>query len=140
MGVGKRLARLTSKSISTGNKQLNQIYPDHASVLEKEILIAKTLNNLHKHYKLRWIWVSMAYRHCKNLLEWFNGDLTTELSEGLISQDFCSRPCNCSTHTKVNVECIFGRHCRAKYIVCKLTCKFCRWVYIGMSQQFLKRT
>ena len=35
MGVGKRLARLTSKSVSTGKKQLNQIYPDHASVLEK---------------------------------------------------------------------------------------------------------
>ena len=48
MGVGKRLARLTSKSVSTGKRQLNQIYPDHASVLEKAGLALEEFPTLDK--------------------------------------------------------------------------------------------
>eukprot|EP00957_Ditylum_brightwellii_P067311 5108334-Ditylum_brightwellii.AAC.1 len=47
-GVGKRFARLTSRSVSKGKKGLDQIYSDHADVLKKEDLALEEFPTLDK--------------------------------------------------------------------------------------------
>eukprot|EP00957_Ditylum_brightwellii_P158210 12042532-Ditylum_brightwellii.AAC.1 len=76
----------------------------------------------------------MAYRRFPNLLEKFSGDLSGKITADLESLDFKFRPCNCNIRTKINRKCTFGRKCRAKCIVYKVTYKVCREIYIGVTQ------
>ena len=80
----------------------------------------------------------MSYHRYPNLLEIFQGDLTSKLNESITSRDFADRPCNCcSKLCKNNGECIYRGKCRKSLVIYKAICSDGRF-YIGSTQQHVK--
>jgi hypothetical protein len=48
------------------------------------------------------------------------------------------RDCNCSSKTKVNGSCVYGRQCRVSCVIYEAKCNTCSKSYIGNTQQKLK--
>ena len=80
----------------------------------------------------------MSYHKFSNLREILNGDLSNKLMEGIESQDYITRDCNCNVRTKINGECIYKSKCRQSIVVYKATCKCCGKFYIGNTQNKVK--
>ena len=80
----------------------------------------------------------MSYHKFSNIGEIFNGDLSTKLMEGVESQDYMTRSCNCNSRTKVDGKCIYNSKCRQSVVVYKATCKCCGKFYIGNTQNKVK--
>ena len=49
------------------------------------------------------------------------------------------RECNCSLPCKVNTKCAYKGKCRSKCIIYELKCSKCDAIYIGNTQQTLKK-
>ena len=98
------------------------------------------LTNLQNKYNLKWLRISMSYHKFPNLREIFQGDLASKLMEGVQSKDFMDRACNCNKSTKDEEgHCIYGGQCRKSIVIYKATCKECDKVYIGNTQQKVKK-
>jgi hypothetical protein len=99
------------------------------------------IKKLKKAVGLTWLRVSMAYSRFNNLREIYQGDLSKKLTEGLVSLDFASLPCNCNISSKspTTGKCAYEGNCRKKCVVYKATCFLCEAFYIGNTQQALKK-
>jgi hypothetical protein len=85
--------------------------------------------------QLKWMRISMSYHRFVNLRELFQGDLNSKLLEHVRSMDFEKLPCNC--RNKEN--CAYGGDCRTSVVVYKATCVKTNKVYIGNTQQKVKK-
>ena len=94
------------------------------------------VNNAHD---LKWLRVRMSYHRFPNLGEVLHGDMIGKLRKGIGSKDFLDREYNCSSSTKVKGECAYEGDCRACCIVYKVTCKKRLSVYVGNTQNTLKK-
>jgi GIY-YIG catalytic domain len=79
----------------------------------------------------------MSYHRFTNLRELFQGDLSKKLTMDVASQDFENLECNCRTGS-VN-KCGYNNLCRKSIVVYKIECKTTSKIYIGNTQQFLKK-
>jgi hypothetical protein len=103
--------------------------------------IHKTIKRVKgKFNSLKWLRVKMSYHRFTNLRELFQGDLTAKINAGLKSIDFEELKCNCrkSAKNEKNV-CIYNGKCRTSIVVYKATCEQTGKVYIGNTQQHLKK-
>ena len=80
-----------------------------------QIRIHCRIEKLNTSFTLAWIWVSTAYSRFNNLQEMYWGDLCMKLTQGLVSLDSLSLPCDSHTNFKHNTkwicvyEGIFGK-------------------------------
>ena len=81
----------------------------------------------------------MSYHRFNNLSEAFAGDLTNKLNKNIGSKDFEPLQCNCNAGSRVDGQCIFGRECRKSMVVYKVKCSETGKVYIGNTQQKVKK-
>jgi hypothetical protein len=102
--------------------------------------IHKIIKRIKDRFNLAWLRVSMSYHRFNNLRETFQADLTTKLSEDIVSLDFKNLACNCQKKSKDDKGlCIYGGACRKSIVVYKTTCLTTGKVYIGNTQQHLKK-
>ena len=80
----------------------------------------------------------MAYSRFPSIREKFNGDLITKINKGVECRDFMSCDCNCTCMCNVNGKCAYEGRCTYTCIVYKCTCKYCDYIYIGVTQNTLK--
>jgi hypothetical protein len=91
-------------------------------------------------FDLGWLRVTMSYHRFNNLRETFQGDLSKKLTDNIVSLDFKNLPCNCQSSSKgENGLCIYEGACRKSIVVYKTTCLQTGKVYIGNTQQHLKK-
>jgi GIY-YIG catalytic domain len=76
----------------------------------------------------------MSYHRFPNLRESFQQDLYAKLMANVTSLDFQTLPCNCKDQ-----ECKYGNVCRDSLVVYKVECKNTGKIYIGNTQQHLKK-
>jgi hypothetical protein len=76
----------------------------------------------------------MSYHRFLNLRESFQQDLYAKLMANVTSLDFRNGPCNCKDQ-----ECKYGDVCCHYLIVYKVQCKNMGKIYIGNTQQHLKK-
>ena len=81
----------------------------------------------------------MAYHRFNNLDELINGDLAAKFGLGILSQHLMDRDCNCSLPSKVNNKFIYEGKCRNKFLIYKVKLLMCDAIYIGNTQQTLKK-
>ena len=81
----------------------------------------------------------MSYHRFSNLREIYQGNLNGKIMRGVKSRDFEDLKCNCSEATKINGECIYKGKCRCSMVVYQATCRQSNKIYIGNTQQKLKK-
>ena len=81
----------------------------------------------------------MLYHRFNNLAELRNGDLAAKIRRGIFSKDLMNRKCNCSLPSKVNGKCVYEGKCRSRCIIYEIKCSMCDAMYIGNTQQTLKK-
>jgi GIY-YIG catalytic domain len=99
--------------------------------------IHQIIRDTKKCFNLKWLRVSMSYHRFTNLRELFQGDLSKKLTMNVASQDFENLECNCRTGF-LN-KCGYNNLCRKSIVVYKIECKVTSKVYIGNTQQYLKK-
>ena len=95
--------------------------------------------NRQKKINLYWLIVIISYHRFNNLSELLNRDLTTQIGWGVLSKDLMYREYNCSLPSKVNVKCVYKFKLRSKCLIQESKCSMCEAIYIGNTQQKLKR-
>ena len=85
-----------------------------------------------------WIRSGVAYHKFPNVREKFQGDLNKKVMNGIVSKDFKDRGCNCNAPSKVNGKCVYGG-CTTCCVVYQVTCKCCDMIYIGCTQNNVKK-
>jgi GIY-YIG catalytic domain len=87
---------------------------------------------------LSWLRIStMSYHRFANLRETFQQDLYSKIMAEVVSLDYKNLPCNCS-HQESD-SCKYNNVCRHSLVVYKVECKSTGKVYIGNTQQHLKK-
>ena len=81
----------------------------------------------------------MSYHRFPNLGKILQNDTVGKLRKVIVSKDFINRECNCSSITKVLGTCAYEGDCRICCVVYKVTCKLCFSVYVGNTQNNLKK-
>jgi hypothetical protein len=79
----------------------------------------------------------MSYHRFTNLREIFQGDLSRKITEGVVSKDFETLSCNCRLGP--GKDCGYNNMCRKSIVVYKIICKNTDKIYIGNTQQYLKK-
>ena len=98
--------------------------------------VHKTIKEIKgKFESLNWLRVSMSYHRFPNLRELFQGDLNKKINRGLVSTDFKNLPCNCRNEA----ACPYKGKCRHPIVVYKDTCLTTGKIYIGNTQQHVKK-
>ena len=96
------------------------------------------LKELCNKHGLMWLRFSMSYHRFSNLRDIFQGDLNRKLMDGVLSCDFMDLPCNCNNAMKRHGKCVYNGNCRKMCVVYKVTCRKCKYFYIGNMQQRMK--
>ena len=81
----------------------------------------------------------MSYHRYNNLAELLNGDLAAKIGRGIFYKDLMDRECNFSLPSKVNGKCVYEGKRRYKCIIYEVKCSTCNTIYIGNTQQTLKK-
>ena len=69
--------------------------------------VHKIIKNLTDEFGLRRLRVGMAYTRFQKKRDLFNGDLSSKLMKGIVSQNFLMRKCNCNKCSKIDGNCTF---------------------------------
>ena len=101
-------------------------------------LVHKIIKNLKEKYGLRWLRVSMAYTGFPNLRDLFNGDLSSKVMKGIVSQNFRLRKCNCNKRSKIDGNCTFAGKCKTTCCIYNINCLVCGKDYVGQTQNAAK--
>ena len=99
--------------------------------------IHKVIKRLKQQHGLTWLRTSMSYHRFANVRELFQRDLSNKINREIQSQDFMTLPCNC--RNKINNECLYNGVCRESIVVYKVHCNITGKIYIGNTQQKLKK-
>ena len=100
--------------------------------------VHKSITNLKDEFGLQWLRVSMAYKRFPNLWDFFNGDLSSKLMKGIVSQKNCMRKCNCNKSSKIDGNCTFAGKCKTICCVYNIHCLVCGKYYVGQTQNTAK--
>jgi len=100
--------------------------------------IHAVIKRLKDKFDLRWLRFSMSYKRFSNVRELYRADLDRKLDEGLESEDFKTRDCNCKGSNRREGNCIYGENCRKKVLIYKIKCRHCSKFYIGSTYDCLK--
>ena len=80
----------------------------------------------------------MSYKRFPNARELYRADLNTKLNDGLVSEEFRKRDCNCAGSNLREGACMYGGDCRSRCQIYKVTCRHCDKFYIGNTSDLLK--
>ena len=83
--------------------------------------------------------VIITYHIFYNLAELLNRYLTTKIGQGILSKDLMDRECNFYLPYKVNGKCVYEGKFRSKWLIYEVKCLMCDTIYIGNTQQALKK-
>ena len=98
--------------------------------------VHKTISDIKRKFEsLNWLCVSMSYHRFPNLRELFQGDLNGKINKDLVSLDYRNLPCNCRNKE----TCPYQGKCRYPIVVYKDTCLTTGKIYIGNTQQHVKK-
>jgi hypothetical protein len=100
--------------------------------------ILRVILKLRKKYNLKWLRVAMSYHRFTNVRETFQADLSSKLTDGLVSMDFECLKCNCNTNKGKNGFCKYDNCCREQVVVYQAECLLTGKCYIGNTQNHLK--
>ena len=92
-----------------------------------------------KDFNLSWLRVRMSYHRYNNLAVLIKGDLAAKIGQGILSNDFVGRECNCSLSYKFNIRCVCKGKCQNKCLIYEVKFFMCDANYIGNTQQKLKK-
>ena len=81
----------------------------------------------------------MSYHKFNNLAELLNGDPAAKIGQGIFSKDLMGIKCKCSLPSKVNGKCVYKGKFRYRCIIYKVKFSMCDAIYIGNTQQTLKK-
>ena len=98
------------------------------------------LKRLKRKYKLKWFRFRVVYSRFPNLEELIQADLRRKLNEGITSDHYGDRACNCSKPNRDMTTglCVYGGDCRKKCLIYKADCLMCSESYIGSTMDTLK--
>ena len=88
--------------------------------------------------RLNWLSNWISYHRFPNLGERIQVDLVIKLRKVLESKYFFNGDWNCKSATKVNGICSYKGECCKCCSFYKVTCKFCKYLYIINTQNILK--
>ena len=80
----------------------------------------------------------MDYTRFRNLRDLFNGDLSSKLIKGIVSQNFLMRQCNCNKRSKIDGNCTFAGKFKTTSCVYNIRCLVCGKDYVGQTQNAAK--
>ena len=92
-----------------------------------------------KSHGLTFLRVRMYYPRFHNLGEILQGDMVGKFRKGIRSKYFLNRECNCNSTTKVKVTCAYKGECRTCCLFYKVIYRLCLSVYVGNTQNNLKK-
>ena len=81
----------------------------------------------------------MSYHQFPNLGEILQGDIIVNIRKGIGLKAFLNCECICNSTTKVKVTCSYGGEFRSCCVVYKMTCRKYLSVYVGNTQNTLKK-
>ena len=81
----------------------------------------------------------MSYRILLNIGEILQGDMVGKLRKVIGSKVFLNRKCNFNSTTKAKGTCAYEGEFRACCVVYKVTCRQCLSVYMGNTQNTIKK-
>ena len=81
----------------------------------------------------------MSYYRFNNLAELLNRYLAAKIGRGILFTELMDRECNCSVPYKLNVKFVYEGKFRYKCLIYEVKCLMCDAIYIGKTQQTLKK-
>ena len=76
---------------------------------------------------------------CHNLGDILQGYLVSNIRDGIGSKYFPHHECNCKFTARVNFICDYIGECISCWVVYKVTCQICLSIYVGNTQNTLKK-
>jgi len=105
--------------------------------------IHKVIKGLKDQRGLGWLRVRMVYKRHLNLKEMLLGDLHNKCMRGVDTAEHAKKTrkkkCTCRSSHLVNGQCIYGEECETEAVIYKVTCKCCGEIYLGKTQNSLKK-